>query len=170
MLRNPSVTIQRISYPRCDYAVTVEAEQKTMLHDVVSINPILLDLKERPAPKNPKAGVYGFNWWNAYIPIPVMKKLCAEIQKITGYSVSRECKIMDETQGLCSVTMNIKTLDQSPQVTMFMEREIDVENPDDPDTTIKETQLTQDELGTLVERCWLVAWASLPSDSHAKDM
>jgi hypothetical protein len=47
--------------------------------------------------------------------------------------------------------MNIKSLDQSPQVTMFMEREIDVENPDDPDTTIKETQLTQDELGTLVQ-------------------
>lgn len=114
---------------------------KTIAHDVVSIY--------RLAPKSGNVGLYGTNWWNAYIPIDVMKKLTAEITKVTGYTVNQDGMIMDLAQELCSVTMNVKSMEQSPKVTLFVENEEEVADADNPGSTVKKSTMMKTDMSTL---------------------
>lgn len=72
---------------------------KNINHDVVAISPILLDVQQPAPPKSGNSGVYGVDWWNIYVPIPLLKKLSDHIRTTTGYIVNEEGIIMDQSQG-----------------------------------------------------------------------
>lgn len=76
-----------------------ESGVKNINHDVVAISSILLDAQQHPAPKSGNTGVYGVDWWNIYVPIPLLKNLSHNIRAITGYIVNEEWIIMDNLRG-----------------------------------------------------------------------
>lgn len=102
-----------------DYKVSDEYGTKIIPHDVICMSPILLDLKSRGPPKDPNAGIYGIDWWNIYTPLKLLSKLNQDIMKVSGYRINEEGIIKDASQGLASVTINIRDHKDSPPVTMI---------------------------------------------------
>ena len=45
-----------------DYVVKQDGASKTINHDVISMTPVILDMKARNAPKGDSTGVYGVDW------------------------------------------------------------------------------------------------------------
>jgi hypothetical protein len=70
---------------------------KVVTHDVIVISPVFLDAKSHAPSKNVNAGTYGVDWWNIYIPIPLLAKLNEDIKRATGYNMNQEGVIMDDT-------------------------------------------------------------------------
>jgi hypothetical protein len=97
------------------------------------------------------AGVYGVDWWNIYLPLKILTKLDEDIKKCTGYCMNQEGIIMDKAQGLASITVNIRDIKDSPNITMIVE--YDNDHPPDlsnPSVTVKDG-LVYTKLGTLID-------------------
>lgn len=103
-------------YGNLDYEYKVDTGP--IKHDVISMSPVIVDLKTRAPSKSKNSGTYGVDWWNIYIPIKLMEKLAADIKRVTGYIVGNDGVIMDNTQGLASITVNIRNAEDSPEITM----------------------------------------------------
>jgi hypothetical protein len=130
-----------------DYNLNIGTGTKAITHDVIAISPIFLDAKPRAASKNPNSGVYGYEWWNVYIPISILTKLGVEIQKVTGFEIHKEGVIIDESQGLASLTINLRDPKDSPKITMIQRTPILDENDENK---VVDIDLTYDHLGTLI--------------------
>ena len=116
---------------------------KLVEHDVIAITPVILDCKVRKPSKDPsRTGIYGQDWWNVYLPMPLLKKLSNDINETGKYQVNEEGIIMDPSQGMASITVNIKKREDSPRITMIGTKERDVKGADDNITTIEELEHT----------------------------
>ncbi len=102
-----------------DYSVNRDQLQSVITHDVISCSSIFLDVKARNAPRNAGSGVYGVDWWNVYMPLKLLEKLSTDIKQVTGYILNEEGVIVDKSQGLASITVNVKDESDSPAVTMI---------------------------------------------------
>lgn len=102
-----------------DYNVNRDQSHSVITHDVISCSSILLDVKARNAPRNAGSGVYGVDWWNVYMPLKLLEKLSTDIKQVTGYILNDEGVIVDKSQALASITVNVKDESDSPTVTMI---------------------------------------------------
>ena len=73
-------------------------------HDVIAVSSVILDAKTRDPPKKANNGIYGIDWWNIYVPIPLIEKLTSDIKEVSGHIVNQACVIMDKPQSLPKVS------------------------------------------------------------------
>lgn len=83
------------------------------LHDVMSIASMPLDLKARNLSKNANIGMYDVDQYNAYITADTLAKLNNGISQTTEYCLDQDCIIMDASQWLASVIVNIRDISDS---------------------------------------------------------
>ena len=126
------------------YSVKEGEDIKNIVHDVMSVSPVILDAKARKPPKSKDSGVYGVDWWNIYLSTALLKKVAEDVQNTTNYVVSDEGMISDAAQGLVSVTVNVRDDKDSPNITL-----ITVDEDDDDDETGSGGSLIYTDLGTL---------------------
>jgi len=83
----------------------------------------------------------------------MLKKLSDDIKNVSGLILNMEGIIVDKTQGLASITINIRDESKSPSITMITSAYDDDDNGDDKVPTIidSEQKLKYNQLGTLKE-------------------
>ena len=65
-------------------------------HDVIPVSSVILDAKTRDPPKKANNGIYGTDWWNICVPIPLIEKLTSDFEEVSGCIVNQEGVIMDK--------------------------------------------------------------------------
>ena len=88
-------------------------------HDVIAVSSVVLDAKTCGPPKKANDGIYGTDWWNICVPIPLIEKLTSDIKEVSGHIVNQECVVMDNPQSLALVTINVRDHKDSPPITMI---------------------------------------------------
>lgn len=132
------------------YAVTGGDGKTTVInHDVIAMSPVILDAKARASPRKSNSGVYGVDWWNVYIPAKLLERLSDDIKTASGLLINQEGIIMDQSQRLASVTINIRNEKQSPDITMVQPVPAHTETSDDGQVREVPRMLQHESMGSL---------------------
>ena len=65
-------------------------------HEVIAVSSVILDAKRRDPRKKGNNGIYGMDWWNIHVQIPLIEKVTSDIEEVSGCIVNQEGVIMDK--------------------------------------------------------------------------